>query len=174
MRKVARLPSPHNHESYGNHPQLREHEDCPGDSCTRGSCILRRMIPQMKPGGDLDYNYDEKRIDVKRHFTELRRLECPLLLKVLKEVDKLPDPPSDKSKSTKTTNKKSKTIVRREDTYTGPQLNAMEGTIIMGCSIIRLGQDGYDTVLNILSEYEDEWAVCTRSREEEILVSQVL
>ena len=174
MRTAVHLPPPHNHESYGNHPQLREHKDCPGGSCTRGSCILRRMIPQMKPGGDLDYNYDEKRIVVNQFYPQLRELKCSLLLKVLKEVDKLPDPPSDKSKSTKTTNKKSKTIVRREDTYTGPQMNAMEGTIIMGCSIIRLGQDGYDTVLNILSEYEDEWAVCTRYREEEILVSQVL
>jgi len=170
VRKVARLPSPHNHESYGNHPQLREHKDCLGDICTRGSCILRRMIPRMKPGGDLDYNYDEERIDVTRFTRQLLELGCPLVAGVLEKVNEL-DYPTSKPKPT---NKKSKTIVRREDTYTGPQMNAMEGTIIMGCSIIRLGQDGYDTVLNILSEYEDEWAVCTRSREEEILVSQVL
>ena len=128
------------------------------------------MIPQMKPGGDLDYNYDEKRIDVKRHFTELRRLECPLLLKVLKEVNDLPCPRKSKPK---TTNKKSKTSVQREDAYTSPQMNAMEGTIIMGCNGIRSGQEGFDIVLEIGSEYADDWAVSDKSRKEAIVVSQV-
>ena len=174
VHTAVHLPPPHNHESYGNHPQLREHEDCPGDSCTRGSCILRRMIPQMKPGGDLDYNYDEKRIVVNQFYPQLRELKCSLLLKVLKEVDKLPDPPSDKSKSTKTTNKKSKTIVRREDTYTSSQMNAMKGTIIIGLRGSGLtGQEGYDTVLEINGEYADEWAVSTPSEKEVIMVSQV-
>jgi len=130
------------------------------------------MIPQMKPGGDLDYNYGEKRIDVKRHFAELRRLECPSLLEVFKKVDKLPSP-SDKSKSTKTTNKKSKTIVRRENTYTHQQMITMTGAIIMKYKSMKPGQDGYDTVLEICDEYVDEWEVCDTPRKEVILVSQV-
>jgi len=129
------------------------------------------MIKQMHNGGDLDYNHEEERIDPTQFFAELGELECTLLLKVLMKVNDLPYPR--KSKPTKTTNKKSKTIVRREDTYTPPQMMAMEGTIIMGYNQIRSGQEGFDIVLEICGEYADEWAVCDASRKAVILVSQV-
>ena len=64
VHTAVHLPPPHNHRSYGNHPQLRKHADECDPSI--GSFRHQQMIPQMKPGGNLDYNYDEKRIDVKR------------------------------------------------------------------------------------------------------------
>jgi hypothetical protein len=156
---------------YECHPQFRVHEGCTGVNCKRGSCRLQQMIQSME-NGNLTYD-NEERIDVTQFTHELHELHCPLVAGVLGEVHKL-DYPTSKSKPTQ--HDLVLPSVQLKDTYTGAQMIALEGTIIMKYSHIRSGsgQEGYETLLEMCGDRAVEWAGSTPSEKEVIAVRQPL